>query len=144
MKAIVAISENHMIGNSQSKWGIPWECEDDMNYFNEQTSNKVCLCGYKTFEMLPQSAVDNREYVIDMHSHRFPTKVLESIEWVIGGKRTYEKYWDDIDEFHVTLIDGSYEGDCKWPTLFSRLRSDFMIESSVIKDHCTIIIYKRR
>lgn len=129
MKAIMAMSENRVIGKNG---GLPWPIiKDDFKYFKEFTSNKILVCGHRTFNTLPP--LRNRNIIVvssisnwdeDSYDPIFNSAVCyESFQDIlvikesqpnlicIGGAKTYALFLPYITEFHVTHINGKYEGD---------------------------------
>ena len=109
MKAIIAINSLGYIGLSD---GLPWRCKEDLAHFKALTMGATLLVGHKTAATLPPLkgrtvVVDNREDEID----------LSTIDWCIGGKKTYDKYCHLFNELHISYIDDNTVGDTKQPEL---------------------------
>ena len=139
MKAIAAMSANRCIGKNG---GLPWpSIKEDFKWFKEFTTGKKLLMGKNTFDTLP--LLKNREcYVIVkgdpeidsyvknqyiVNNSGLTAKVVrmndvymmelnqEPDMIIAGGAKTYTKLLPCIDEFYVTLISGSYDGDAYMP-----------------------------
>ena len=129
LKAIVAMSENRAIGN---KGKIPWHNKDDFHWFKEFTLNKTILVGSKTYKSLPilrhrkilvlsnklndcwyNVATDTAMATVCWDEVTALSKTREVI--VAGGAQVYSLFLPQIDEFYVTHIEGSYEGDVFMP-----------------------------
>ena len=116
MKAIVAVNNLGYIGLGDK---LLWHNADDLKHFKQMTLNSRCLVGYRTAEGLPP--LKNRELVVDQRG------VFDiTCEWVIGGKKTYEKYTPYITELHISHIDDNQIGDVVFPD-FSKLNPECKI-----------------
>lgn len=141
MKAILAINNNEIIGDSKQPFGLPWHNPEDMSLYKEKTQGTVSLCGYKTSELMPD--VQHMKLVVDLREFKLPSEILVNIDWVIGGRKTIEKYWDSVDEFHLHKLDNYEDGDCEWPELVSRLHADFKLIEIIKGDTVDQYIYRR-
>lgn len=138
MKAILAMAQNRVIGKNG---GLPWpSIKNDFLWFKEFTTGKTLIVGKNTFDTLP--LLKNRECLVlvkedkimvanpnqylvnnnSMTGQLITTKDIESYsefrkEYLIvaGGAKTYIKLLPHIDEFYVTHVAGSYEGDTFMP-----------------------------
>jgi dihydrofolate reductase len=118
MKAIIAVNKLGYIGLNDS---LPWRCSEDLKHFKRMTDGCTLLVGYNTAQKMPplpgrNVVVDERESEIDP----------SSIDWCIGGKKTYEKYCHLFTELHVSDIDNGTKGDTIYPD-FSNLNPDCQI-----------------
>ena len=151
MKAIMAISENGVIGN---KGELPWYIPEDMARFVELTKDHDLLMGRKTFETLPISFFENHkdskfiiltsapddvmdfivEFCLDDFCHfRFvtPTQLghfiyeIEDVEniMVIGGAEIYRQLLPYINTFYLTEVYKEFEGDTTFDTTY--LKQEF-------------------
>lgn len=139
MKAIIAMAQNRVIGK---KGGLPWpSIKNDFSWFKEFTTGKTLIVGKNTFDTLP--LLKNREclvlvredkimvtnpnqYLVNNNSMTGQLITMEDIESysefrkeyliVAGGAKTYIKLLPYIDEFYVTHVTGSYEGDTFMPS----------------------------
>jgi dihydrofolate reductase len=139
MKAILAMAQNRVIGK---KGGLPWpSIKNDFSWFKEFTTGKTLIVGKNTFDTLP--LLKNREclvlvredkilvanpnqYLVNNNSMTGQLITMEDIESysqfrkeyliVAGGAKTYIKLLPYIDEFYVTHVTGSYEGDTFMPS----------------------------
>jgi dihydrofolate reductase len=131
MKAIVAISENRVIGN---KGGLPWPpIKEDFKWFNEFTINKTILIGSTTWKNMP--IIPNRKILVlsknyvDCWYNAFKdtamsTVTLEEIHTlqkdgrdiiIAGGASIYNLFLSDIKQLYVTHVKGIYDGDTFMP-----------------------------
>ena len=103
MKAILAVNNLGFIGLND---GLPWpKCKEDFKLFKSLTMGCSVLVGYRTMKTLPP--LKDRVVYMD-----FRDSVSESIDWCIGGKKTYEKYC------HLfTHINDNTIGDTTFPDL---------------------------
>jgi dihydrofolate reductase len=127
IKSIFAISENGVIGKDNA---LPWpKLKQDFKWFYENTKNNVVIMGRSTWESLGKFAPlsDRINYVVSKNcsyqgagcingniiqsikniEQLYPDKVI----WIIGGKMLYELTAPIVDEFYVTYINKSYDGD---------------------------------
>ena len=139
MKAIIAMAQNRVIGK---KGGLPWpSIKNDFSWFKEFTTGNTIVVGKNTFDTLP--LLKNREclvlvredkimvtnpnqYLVNNNSMTGQLITMEDIESysefrkeyliVAGGAKTYIKLLPYIDEFYVTHVTGSYEGDTFMPS----------------------------
>jgi len=107
MKAIIAVNNLMFIGNGDK---LLWYCPDDLKHFKELTLNQTCLVGYRTYQSLPK--LKNRTLIVDDRED-----FTIGIDWVIGGKKTYEKYCKYFTELHISHIDDNSIGDVRFPDL---------------------------
>ena len=134
----MAMSENRCIGKENK---IPWHVPNDFKWFKEFTMGNIIIVGKKTFDTLP--LLKNRECLILLkkdpvlyeniqndylvNNNGMTGKVItnEDIESysffkrsyliVAGGAKTYINLLPYIDEFYVTHVTGSYDGDIFMP-----------------------------
>ncbi len=110
--AVLATGPNNEIGLNGK---LPWRCKEDLKHFKEITANKVCIVGWKTKQSLPP--LPGRIVLIDP----IGTDPREFIEFIgkthnvdevaiIGGGKTYDRYANIIDEWHLSHIRG-FEGE---------------------------------
>ena len=151
MKAIMAISENGVIGN---KGELPWYIPEDMARFVELTKDHDLLMGRKTFDSLPMNFFENHkdskfiiltsdpddvleciiETGLDDYCHfKFvtPTQLghfiyeVEDVEniMVIGGAEIYRQLLPYINTFYLTEVYKDVEGDTTFDTTY--LKQEF-------------------
>jgi dihydrofolate reductase len=138
MKAIIAMAQNRVIGK---KGGLPWpSIKNDFSWFKEFTTGKTLIVGKNTFDTLPLlknreclvlvkedkiSVANPNQYLVNNNSMTGQLITMEDIESysqfrkeyliVAGGAKTYIKLLPYIDEFYVTHVHGSYDGDTFMP-----------------------------
>ena len=139
MKAILAMAQNRVIGKNG---GLPWpSIKEDFKHFKEFTVGNTIVVGKNTFDTLP--LLKNREclvlvkedkimdanpnqYLVNNNSMTGQLITMTDLESysdfrkdyliVAGGAKTYIKLLPYIDEFYVTRVTGSYEGDTFMPS----------------------------
>ena len=119
MKAIIAVNNLGFIGKGT---GMLWRCSDDLKMFKEFTLNQRLLVGYNTLQGLPP--LKNRELILDLRD-KLATET-PTIDWCIGGRKTYQKYCHLFTELHISHIDDDSIGDVVFPDL-SNLNPDCKI-----------------
>ena len=147
MKAIIAMAQNRVIGKNG---GLPWpSIKNDFKWFKEFTSGNTIIVGKNTFDTLP--LLKNREclvlvredkimvaspnqYLVNNNSMTGKLITMDYIESysqfrkdyliVAGGAKTYIKLLPYINEFYVTHVNGSYDGDTFMPE-FEHLFNNF-------------------
>ena len=132
MKAIVAISDNRVIGHKKQ---LPWHIPEDLKFFRRTTVGHILIMGRNTFESLPSwglkdricvvlttrpidGHVDSNNRVIFVDIDNLDTTLKNLAEshpyktmFVVGGKRIFELFEDRIQEFIVTHIHKDVVGD---------------------------------
>ena len=147
MKAIIAMAKNRVIGKNG---GLPWpSIKEDFRWFKEFTTGKKLIVGKNTFDTLP--FLKNREILVltrrieeldvylqnqyFINNNNLTGKLIDATDVslmdlnddpdiiVAGGAKTYVRLLPYINEFYVTHVNGSYEGDTYMPPfedLFSK------------------------
>lgn len=132
------MAQNRVIGK---KGGLPWpSIKNDFSWFKEFTTGKTLIVGKNTFDTLPLlknreclvlvkedkiSVANPNQYLVNNNSMTGQLITMEDIESysqfrkeyliVAGGAKTYIKLLPYIDEFYVTHVHGSYDGDTFMP-----------------------------
>jgi dihydrofolate reductase len=109
MKAILAVNNLGFIGLGDQ---LLWHNTEDLKHFKVMTKGARCLVGWRTNEGLPP--LPNRELVVDLRGEEVDPS---TIDWCIGGKRTYEKWAPYFTELHISHIDNDLIGDVTLPDL---------------------------
>lgn len=129
LSLIVAMDRDGLIGRDG---GLPWpRIPEDMRLFRRLTMGRATIVGRETWEglgaSLPGRGVIVMTRAMGLHytSRKIARSPGQAIEWagllghdetcVIGGAETYAEFRDLVDEAHVTLVDGAYEGDTYFP-----------------------------
>ena len=124
MKGILAVNNLGFIGKNN---GMIWSSKDYFNHFKKMTlgtdeREQNLLVGYNTFQGLPP--LKNRNIVKDWEDFD-----MNTIDWCIGGRKTYEKYCHLFTELHISHINDNSIGDTMFPDL------------SKLNPNCKIINY---
>lgn len=107
MKAIVAVNNLGFIGLNNK---LLWKSKEDLKHFKNLTLDCKLLVGYNTFNDLPP--LKNRVVVVDERN-----ELITTVDWCIGGKKTYEKYCHLFTELHISHINDNQIGDVVFPDL---------------------------
>jgi dihydrofolate reductase len=123
-KAIAAMSENRVIGNSGQ---IPWHIPEDFKWVKSCTKGQVIAMGRKTFESMGRPLPNRENIVISRSATEIPGCIvlpsLEALEsyqtdreiWIFGGSQIYAQALGRIDELYLTIVTGNFEGDTFFP-----------------------------
>ena len=132
MNMIVAVDKNWAIGN---KGKLLVSIPEDMQFFRNETMNKVVVMGRKTLESFPNGMplkkrvniviTGDMEYNVKdatvCHSVEEALEVLKTYDdddiYVIGGESIYRQFLPYCDVAHVTKINYEYEADTYFPNL---------------------------
>jgi dihydrofolate reductase len=123
MRAIIAVNNVGFIGLGN---GMLWHSSEDFKHFKSMTIGHKLLVGYNTFQGLPK--LKDREIIMDLRNKLIVDP--ETIDWCIGGKKTYEKYCHLFTELHISHIDNNDIGDVTFPDLKN------------LNKHCKIFNYQ--
>lgn len=140
IKAIVCIGANGVMGKDGT---MPWGDQPlDGRHFRSLTEGHAVVMGRKTFESigdpLPNrmNIVLTSRYVVNANKARpfvdyiYTAKSVEEVLdvydrskpgvdlWVIGGSSVYEQFLPYIEEFYVTTVGESFDGDTFFPNIF--------------------------
>jgi len=127
-KAIVAMSENCVIGNAGC---LPWDIPADMAWFGEVTEGQILVFGRSTFESLRALRPQNTYIVLTSDKDYDPAvpnvKVIHETGeipvagpigrtvWICGGSVLYRETLARCEELYITIIKADYEGDAFFP-----------------------------
>ena len=133
------MAQNRVIGKNG---GLPWpSIKEDFKWFKEFTVGNTIVVGKNTFDTLPllknreclvlskgDSVLDayiENQYIVNNNSMTGQLVTIQDIESysqfrkdyliVAGGAKTYIKLLPYINEFYVTHVNGSYDGDTFMP-----------------------------
>lgn len=129
LTAVVAMDPNRLIGRDGS---LPWHLPEDLAFFKKTTLGHPVLMGRKTFESIGRPLPKRKNIVLTRDknwSHpgvdviHGPQEIPDSTETihVIGGAEIYKALGNRIDEWLVSHVKESYEGD----TYLARFEADF-------------------
>lgn len=127
---ILALDKNNLVGNTESKFGIPWYYPEDLAFYKRKTINKINVMGRLTFEQIGK-ALPNRDTLV-MSKNReliipYVTVIsdLEELKkyveesnkginqeiMIVGGPKIFQFFFDKVDKIYLTKIDNEYEGN---------------------------------
>ena len=123
---IAALDKGRVIGSEGS---IPWNIQEDLNYFKEKTTNKAIIMGRKTFESIGRPLPNRLNIVMTRSKEKVdgviiaPNKEIaiekardfSSEIFVIGGEYIYKEFLEMASEMLLTEIDLDTEGDTYFP-----------------------------
>jgi dihydrofolate reductase len=149
-KAIAAMSENRVIGNSGD---IPWDLPDDFKWFKRKTMGAILVMGRKTFESIGRPLPGRETYVLSRQTRDIPgthtfsdLAELDQLQtdktiWIAGGGEVYKQMLDKTSEIYLTRVHREVEGDAFFPVFESDFRLDSIIEKN---DDYTIEHWQRK
>lgn len=132
IKAIAAMDDNRLIGRGG---GLPWpSIKEDFEWFKQFTNNQYLVVGSTTYKTLPPLPGRKLLVLTDSFEERWfnpmndtamcTVSLIDVLKIsqkrdiiVIGGAKTYEVFMDFIQEFYITHVNGTYEGDTYLPLL---------------------------
>ncbi len=160
IKAIMAVDEEWGIGKNGT---LPWPAnKEDLKQFKDKTTNHVVIMGSNTWNdpCFPAPLKNRTNVVVTSNPDKYLGLAHETIHgdvkeriieiannlgethgkdvWIIGGKQLIEACWDIIEEFHLTVVKGTYDCD-----VFLDFPSDdfSLIQCDIITN--TYYIYRR-
>jgi dihydrofolate reductase len=111
MKAIISKNAFGFIGLNNK---LIWHCKEDLQHFARMTANSTLLAGYNTYMSLPTL----KGRIVRLDPRRALFHDLSSIDWCIGGAKTYDKYCHLFTELHISTIVNNFQvGDTMMPKL---------------------------
>lgn len=126
--AVAAIAENGIIGDGPT---LPWNRPEEVRRYRERVAEDTVVIGRRTFEMF-ENPPGARQLVLSRSGriHDDPSVTfVESVEaaidlardegasvlYVLGGAAIYEAFLPHYDRMLLSRIDGTYDGDAKFP-----------------------------
>ena len=141
LKAIVAISENSVIGKNGD---LPWRISEDLKWFKKITLGRTLLMGRKTWESLPGALPGRENWVISSTLQPLPgikvfKSLLDALEssknretFIIGGGELYRQTLPKCHELYVSEVHRVIQdGDVFFPPF----KDDFKMEENLFKNH---------
>ncbi|MFN6270584.1 MAG: dihydrofolate reductase [Akkermansiaceae bacterium] len=119
LTAVVAMDPNRLIGRDGT---LPWHLPEDLAFFKKTTLGHPVLMGRKTFESIGRPLPKRRNIVLTrdhdwkhdgvdiIHSPSEIPKTDEKI-FIIGGAEIYRALTEQIDEWLVSHVHETYEGN---------------------------------
>lgn len=135
------VKKMNLIAAVDKKWAIGYKNKllisipDDMRYFMERTTGKVCIMGKNTLLSLPGGKpLNNRVNIVLTRDLQFKANgavVVHSVEdaleeagkydsndvYIIGGESIYRQFLSYVDTAYITYIDYTYQADRYFPNL---------------------------
>ena len=119
LTAVVAMDPNRLIGANGS---LPWRLPEDLAFFKKTTLGHPILMGRKTFESIGRPLPKRRNIVLtrDKSWSHEGVEVIHSPEeisgdaktiFVIGGAEIYKALADRIDQWLVSHVHETHQGD---------------------------------
>lgn len=138
---IAAMDRHRVIGINNS---LPWSLPADMKHFKRLTWGKPVLMGRKTFESIGRPLPGRINIVLSTGKSYKGSgiDVVRSIDealelasghtevMVIGGASVYEQCLPYADKLYLTLVNGAFKGDTRFP---ERSSGDWEVNEQV--DH---------
>jgi len=141
MKAIVAMSENRVIGIAGA---IPWHLPADFKFFKETTMGHAIVMGRKTYESIGKPLPGRENIILSrtmpetpgvivVRSHEELRELVHALDgrdlFVIGGAEIYRLLLPYCTELFVTKVPRVVEGD----TFFPEFESEFDAGEKVLE-----------
>ena len=134
LKAIVAISENSVIGKNGD---LPWRISEDLKWFKKITLGHTLLMGRKTWESLPGALPKRENWVLSstIEANNSKIRVFKKIQdaldaaknrtlFIIGGGELYRQTLPLCNELYVSEVHRIIEnGDAFFPSF----KNDFKV-----------------
>jgi dihydrofolate reductase len=141
--AVVAMDPNRLIG---SNGALPWHLPEDLAFFKKTTLGHPILMGRKTFESIGRPLPKRRNIVLTRDqnwSHEgvevihTPSEIPTSDEkiFIIGGAEIYRVLSPQIDEWLVSHVQETHQGD----TFLAPFEADFL-NVEVVETHETFTV----
>ncbi|MDR2568179.1 MAG: dihydrofolate reductase [Mycoplasmataceae bacterium] len=103
---------------------LPWKIKEEMEHFVKTTINQVVVMGSNTYASIGKPLPNRENIVLSFNENKKidGVKVYNSVDqilrdyqdkdvYVIGGKKTFEAFWDIADELIVSVIQEIYDCD---------------------------------
>jgi dihydrofolate reductase len=125
--AVVAISENHVIGKDNK---LLWYLPNDLKHFKEITSGHTVIMGRKTYESVGKPLPRRRNIIITRQAISIEgCEVVNSIEaalalckdeqevFIVGGAEIYRQSLPLTNRIYLTIVHKQFEGDSFFPEI---------------------------
>lgn len=135
---VLAVDSNYGIGNEGKLLPFPRE---DMLHFQETVKDNVILCTGSTYKQMRKSlgeffvfsrspiyyvsamkACSGARYLLNQALKR--AEVIKKDVYLCGGKRLYDLFQDEVNEWIITVDENIYPSDCKLPWVETLFKSD--------------------
>lgn len=143
MKAIVAMSENRVIGADGK---IPWHLSEDLKFFKRTTLGHVILMGRKTYDSIGRPLPGRENWVVS-RSAEFPgVRMIRDLAdvrepgdgrelFLIGGAELYRALLPQCSELYLTQVRREVAGDAFFPAF-----EDEFTEAEVLMENPEMVI----
>ena len=149
---IVAMDDDHLIGNNDSNNGLPWHNKEDLQHFKETTINQTILMGYNTYKAIGRPLPKRHTIVVNFEPFEddrieVRTSLEEVLEeysrnnkdlYICGGASIYKQSLPYVDRLLISKIPGKHTGTVYFPDF-----SDFTLLDTTNKETFTLEIYGR-
>ena len=126
---IVATDEDLLIGKKDSRNGMPWNVQEDLQHFKATTLNKTILMGLTTYQAIGRPLPNRKTIVVSFEPFEDErVEVRSSLEEVIeeyrssgedlfisGGASIYKQCLPIADQLLISRIPGKHEGETYFP-----------------------------
>jgi dihydrofolate reductase len=128
LSIVVATSPDGVIGKDGA---IPWHLPRDLRRFRDITMGHPIIMGRRTHESIGHPLPGRLNIVVSSDPSyriegcsvaRSPEEALRiaaesgaSEAMVVGGERLYRHFLPDCDVIHLTVVEGRFEGDTRFP-----------------------------
>ena len=127
---IAAVARNHIIGNSQGKFGLPWHLPADLKRFKQLTMDKPIIFGRTTWELIGRSLAGRRVIVLSRQPDYHPegVEVAPSLEaaltlcadaaevFIGGGATVYAQALPLAHKLYMTEVEVDAAGVTHFPS----------------------------
>ena len=141
LKAIVAISENSVIGKNGD---LPWRISEDLKWFKKITLGHTLLMGRKTWESLPGALPGRQNWVLSrtaepqegMAVFRSMDEVKEALTptqtlFIIGGGEIYSMALPLCHELYISEVRQKVpDGDAFFPKFKDQFRPEEVLDDN--------------
>lgn len=138
LTAVVAMGPRRVIG---LEGGLPWHLPEDLAFFKKTTSGHPIVMGRKTLESIGRPLPKRRNIVMTRDASWSAEGVetigspeelkdlpdLEGRVFVIGGAEIYQAFMPLLDDWLVSHVFESYEGD----TFLPEFEEEFPVSEEV-------------
>jgi dihydrofolate reductase len=136
-KAIAAMAENRVIGNSGD---IPWHLPADFKWFKKTTMGGILVMGRKTYESIGRPLPGRETHVLSRQARNIPgvhnftdLAELDQLEtdktiWIAGGGEIYQQMLSKCSELYLTRVHRTVEGDAHFPEFESKFERASIID----------------
>lgn len=141
LTAVVAMTPDRVIGRAGK---LPWHLPEDLAFFKRTTRGHPVVMGRKTFESIGRPLPKRRNIVLTRDSDwtapgvetiHSPEALAELPDignraYIIGGAEIYAAFHSLLDDWLVSHISASFEGD----TFLAGFETDFH-NSEIVETH---------